>query len=331
MEENNEMIGYLKFFGPSVDDGKIDAKKAGKALIALQNAFEIFQEEERKKSKAKKDENQKLVLRLGGVRKNCTEILYMIEPLLKGAEWLACALTANKILKEIGVYEFPKAWFKTMGEQMALKKFAKGEAVREKEKKVIENNVVVVLENSQKETKEFSQEALNYQKLLEEQIYELAQLEENSAEKLEIGFYEPKTKQSVKVEETTFKETDFFKYQKQKTLEEKIAEDFDEKKAERIDRIIGQFTDYFDLASKYHFAFQPRKNTSRFGKNRILCIVPKKYIGMIFDEFKKEKKDRNNLVIGGIINKDEDGNIDKIKIEWISDNENFDPQQDFLC
>lgn len=45
MNEENKITGYLKFFGPSVNDGKIDAKKAGKALIALQNAFEIFQEE----------------------------------------------------------------------------------------------------------------------------------------------------------------------------------------------------------------------------------------------------------------------------------------------
>lgn len=268
-----------------------------------------------------------MVLRLGGVKKNCIELIYEISSLVDWAKYGAGCLIVNKILKEVGVYEFSKAWLKTMGEQMALKKFGKGNPVKEKEKKVVENNITVVIENSQKETKEFSQKALEYQKLLDEPICELAQLEENNAEKLEIGFYEPKTKESVRVEETTFKEIEFFKYQKQKTLEEKIKEDFDDKNAEIVGRIIGQFTDYFDLASKYHFAFQPRKKTSYFGKNRILCIVPKKYMRMIFDQFQKEKNNRKNLAIGGTINKDEEGHVDKIKIEWISESENFDPCQ----
>lgn len=325
MTEDKDLTGYLKFIGPSVNDGQIDARKAGKALIALQKSFEIYQKEEKKKrdskSKGKKNKSKELPLtiKLGGVRKNCTELLFGIGTVS------GVALVVNKVLKDVGVYEFSKAWFKTMGEQMALRKFEKGTEAQVTKEYAKDGQVYVLIVNSDKELKKLPKNDWQYRRLLAEPLSELGELEEGGAEKLKFGFYENKAPQDVG--EVSYQESEFFNYERDKNYDERLKEDFEDDKAEPDNKIVGQFVDYYDLASKYHFAFQARKNIETVGKKKILCVVPEENFSMILDEFKKTKKDRKNLCLSGSIIRDADGRVDKIKVDWISTNENYDPSQ----
>ena len=90
-------------------------------------------------------------------------------------------------------------------------------------------------------------------------------------------------------------------------------------------KLIGEFMDYYGFAQKYHFSFQARKNQDEIGKQYILCIVPTARISEIIDGLKPEKKKR--VCIYGQVNRNLDDKVDKIRVEYISEEEDFNPAQ----
>lgn len=69
-QESEQFIGYLKFFGPSVDEGKIDIEKIGISLVSLNKLFKKY---------PKKHAHENISLKLGNVQKNCTEVNVYLE------------------------------------------------------------------------------------------------------------------------------------------------------------------------------------------------------------------------------------------------------------
>jgi len=117
-KEADQFIGYLKFFGPSVEEGKIDIEKIGNSLIALNKLFKKY---------SQKEEVINVSLKLGKIKKNCTEVNIFLEQLAPIAKPVAGAAVALFIAKGIGIDELGKQFFGTIGQQIALKLFSKGE------------------------------------------------------------------------------------------------------------------------------------------------------------------------------------------------------------
>jgi hypothetical protein len=110
-------------------------------------------------------------------------------------------------------------------------------------------------------------------------------------------------------------------------LARRMSESFDEQDA-TDETVKGQFVDFYGLAHKYKFSFQARKKQEEFGKQKILCIVEDAMISEILDLLKPENK--KNICIHGKATRDQDGKLDKIKIEWFNVNPDYNPNQERL-
>ncbi|OGH86414.1 MAG: hypothetical protein A2493_01195 [Candidatus Magasanikbacteria bacterium RIFOXYC12_FULL_33_11] len=316
MNQEEQFIGYLKFFGPSVEEGKIDIEKIGNSLIALNKLFKKY---------TKTDESKKIELKLGGIKKNCTEVNIFFEQIVPVVQPIAKTASILLIAKSIGITELGKQFFGTIGQQLALKIFAKGKSIK-KEKDLIEDGkIYVLLKNDLNEERKFLKEVYDSQKEFSTPLRDLIQLENLKEEKLEIGYYKEST--AEKVGEIKVEQKDFFITEQEPTFEERFDEDFDESKAVQM-KIIGQFVDYYGLAHKYHFSFQARKNQEEVGKQKILCKTDKLNISEIIDFLKPENQ--KNICISGQATLNKEGKVDKIMIEWINEDENFNPQQNNL-
>ena len=84
------------------------------------------------------------------------------------------------------------------------------------------------------------------------------------------------------------------------------------------------------MAQKYHCSFQARREQDRIGKQKILCILnSEKQKDEVLDLLKDREK--NHIVhIFGRATRDWEDRIDKIKIEWINSNENYNPNQTII-
>lgn len=319
-KDETQFIGYLKFYGSSVDEGKIDIEKIGNSLIALNKLFKKY---------AKPEESKSISLKLGNIKKNCTEVNIFFEqiiPILQPVATTTTLLMGAKIADYIGITEFGKQFFGTIGQQVALKIFSKGKKI-DKQNDVIENgNIFVLIKNSEGEEKLFPKEIYDSQKEFSTPLKSLVQLEDSGDEKMEVGYYHDKTSQ--KVTEINVGQKDFFNVDEETSFEERLEEEFDESKAQNI-KIVGKFVDYFGMAQKYHFSFQARKNQEEIGKQKILCKTDDLNVSEIIDLLKPEKQE-NNICIFGKATKSNDGKIDKIKIDWVNEDENFDPNQEKL-
>lgn len=306
----------MKYFGPAVDDGQIDIEKIGTSLIALNRIFRKF---------SKKEAEKDFSLKLGKVQKNCTEVnvfLQQVTPIVQPA------VTAGSILmiaKATGIQEFGKQFFGMLGQQIALELFAKGKSLIKKKEIAKNGQVFVALENSLREERLFPKEI--YDNLYEYAPYikDFVQLEESKEEKMKIGYYQSSNPQDVA--EIRYTEKDFFQItHSEKSIEERLDEDFDESNAEER-LIVGKFIDYFGMARKYHFSFQARKNIEGIGKQKILCKLKSITISEVIDLLKPENQ-KKNICIFGKATLDKEGKVDKIYIEWINSNENYNPDQE---
>lgn len=318
-QDETQFIGYLKFFGPSVEEGKIDIEKIGNSLIALNKLFKKY---------AKSEEAKSISLKLGKVKKNCTEVNIFFEqiiPILKPVAETSTLLMVAKIADYIGITELGKQFFGTIGEQIALKLFSKGKKTEKQKEVVADGKVYVLLKNTDGEVRKFLKEIYDSQKEFAVPLKELIQLENKKEEKMEIGYY--KNSSSQKVADIQVTQKDFFHAEEDLNFEEKLEEDFDEAKAENI-KITGQFIDYYGMAHKYHFSFQARKNQEEIGKQKILCKTDGLNVSEIIDLLKPENQ--KNICISGKATKNTEGKIDKIKIDWFNEDENFNPDQEKL-
>ncbi|MFZ2193480.1 MAG: hypothetical protein WAV31_04525 [Candidatus Moraniibacteriota bacterium] len=312
--DENEFVGYLKFFGPSVDDGKIDIEKIGNSLIALNKIY-------RKYSKQQKQND--LFLKLGKVQRNCTEVNVYLQQIATIAQPVVQTATWALIAKSSGIAEFGKQFFGTVGQQLALKIFSKGKNLEKKKEFAEDGNIFVLARNMDGDEKIFLKEMYDTQKDYV-CLSELVQLEKEKEEKMKIGYYhnsKPKDVGEVKLSEKEF----FKSTESNINFEEKLDEEFDETKAEEI-KIVGKFVDYYGLAHKYNFSFQARKDQDEIGKQKILCKTDNLNISEIIELLKPEKQEKN-VCIFGKATKNNDDKIDKIKIEWINEDENYNPNQ----
>ena len=340
--KNIEIEGYLKFFGEAVDQGKIDIEEIGNALIALKKMFNVYQEDllskevetyykgtEKKKKNIplKKQEDKKLTIKLGGIKKNCTEVNIFFESIAPVAQTATNYAGAVAILNATGVTAFCKQFMKNLADQTTLKLFKKGKKTKTKREFVANEKIYVEISDEEGNTEIFEKEVLEQEKKYSPYMKDFVRVGKG-INKMETGY---KEKDEIKkLTEVTEEDRDFFEYKEEKKdIDTRLEEDFNEDEAISNEKIIGQFVDFYGMAHKYHFAFQSRCDQERTGKKKILCIVNEKDIDPVFDLLKKSYKNKKfKVCIGGSVVKDNEGKIDKIKIEWISEDENFDPKQD---
>lgn len=126
------------------------------------------------------------------------------------------------------------------------------------------------------------------------------------------------------VAEIKYTDRDYFGTYSCLSLEERMNESFDETNA-KDEQIVGKFVDFYGLAHKYHFVFQARKKQDDIGKQKILCIVKEDQISKILDYLKPEFS--KNVCIFGKATRDWEDKVDKIRIEWVNEDENCNPGQ----
>jgi len=310
MSDSEKFIGCIKFFGPSVEDGEMDIDKAGRALIALKQLSKNYFQESKEES---------ISLKLGGVKKNCTEIDIFMQ-LIQG---LGTPALIYGIVKATGIQELGKGFFSTLGQEIALKIFSKGSEPKVvKEIFLKDNEPYVLLENSEGKRGEFRRKIYDLQKKDSQALKDMIQLDKGNEDFLEIGYYDNATYK--RVGKVDFSQKKFFE-ESDISIQERLEEDFDEQSAEDM-KVTGKFIDYYGFAHKYHFSFQARKDQQKIGKQKILCRVETSEISKIIDYLKPENQNKN-IYIFGLATKNKEGKIDKMKIEWISENENFNPNQ----
>jgi len=315
MKTTEDFKGYIKYFGPFTEDGSLDILKAGKSLLALDRFSKKYQKES-----LKLDKDSQYTLKISEVNKNCSEIIIIITEVLKSNP-VNFALVGLG-LKAIGVAEFGKQFFGTLGQQLALKVFSKGKDIS-KEKDFIKNGEIFVeLKNNQGEKKNITaQEWENFQKL-NSSLDGFVQLEKGKEEEMKVGYKEGEEEKQVAV--MKYIDKDYFGTYSGLSLEERMNEAFDETNAKE-ETIVGKFVDFYGLAHKYHFAFQARRKQDDVGKQKILCIVAENQISTILDYLKPEF-DKNVCIFGKAI-RDWDNKVDKMKIEWVNEDENYNPNQ----
>ncbi|MBU2580003.1 hypothetical protein KKF19_03570 [Patescibacteria group bacterium] len=315
MSSQEEFIGYIKYFGPFLEDGSVDIAKAGRSLVALDKVFKKYQKEV-----LKLDKNDQFVLKISSVNKNCSELIFL---LVNAATSLPVNIALIGLgLKAIGVGEFGKKFFGTLGEQFALKIFSKGKNIIEGKRKINKGKIFVILKNHKGEEKTILEKYWENYKKLAPYISGIVQLEKGKEEEMKIGYKQNNVENEVA--KIRFSEKKYFDDYDTFSIDERIREPFDEENAEEI-KIIGQFVDFYGLAHKYHFAFQARRRQDDIGKRKILCIVDKEKISEILDYLKPENT--KNVCISGKATRDWERKVDKIKIDWINEDENFNPNQ----
>lgn len=314
-QESEQFIGYLKYYGPAVDEGKIDIEKIGTSLISLNKIFKKY---------SKRNNFKDISLKLGKVQRNCTEVNIFFEQIIPVAQPVAETAAILLAAKTIGITELGKQFFRTIGQQIALKLFSKGKSVKQKRIIIRDGKIFVLLQNSEREEGVFLKDIYDSKDDFSVSLKDLIQLEKAKEEKMQIGYYQNSL--ARKIAEIGLAQKDYFQAEEDLSLEERLEEDFDETRAENM-RIMGKFIDYYGLAHKYHFSFQARKNQEEIGKQKILCKIENNIkISEIIDLLKPENQEKNICIIGKATKNSED-KVDKIKIEAISDDEYFDPKQ----
>lgn len=310
-----QFVGYLKFSGPSVDEGKIDIEKIGNSLIALSKLYSKY---------SKQSGNEKVSLKLGKVKKKCTEVNIYFDQIVSIMQPAAQTLPYLMAAKTIGVTELGKQFFGTIGQQWALKLFSKGQKVEKIKEIAKDGKIFVIVKNADGEEQFIPKEIYDNQYDYAAPLRDLIQLEEKKEEKLEMGYYQET--QAKKIAEVDYTQRAYFNGSvKETNLEDRLEEEFDESKTEDV-KIVGKFVDYYGMAHKYHFSFQARKNQEEIGKQKILCILEGIEISKVIDLLKPENQEKNICIFGKATRNSEE-KIDKIKIESVSRDEIFNTKQ----
>jgi hypothetical protein len=315
----SEDYAYLKFSGPMIDGGKIDLVQAGKTLTSLGKWFKKY-------NKDFVNSEQKIVLRAGAIKEGSSEIQLFLDFLQTGHGQVAVTtIVASSIFKNLGVREFFQKFMGTLGEQLALKIFAKGKQPTERRKYVEKNKIFVELENSEGVLKNVPEEAWLIYKQTGPILNGFCNLEKGAEEDLRIGYHDSSKNIDKDIAKLNYTDKEYFQdINDPDELARRINEPFEEDKAIQM-KIIGQFIDFYALAHRYHFSFQARREQDLHGKQKILCIVDTDQISKVIDYLKPENK--KNVCIVGNGTKDKDGKTDKIKIRWVTEDLNYDPNQ----
>ena len=308
---------YLRFDGPLAKDGRVSIGKAGKTMVAIDRWTKLYKKEY---LNSKSD----FVLRVGAIEKGSSEVQIFLEFLNQALNTPAGKLGAVGLFTQVpGVKDFLKAYGKTLGEQLALKKFAKGKPVQESDAFAKKGSVYVTVYNTDGESKEAEKKSTDFYRASSQSLNNVYSLEPGKEDKLRIGYHtDGKNTDTATI--TPQDKDSFVDDSDPDNLARRMAEPFEEKKAVEV-KIIGQFVDFHGLAYRYKFSFQARREQEEYGKQKILCIVNENSVSEIIDLLKPENK--KNICISGKATKDLEGKIDKIKIDWFNEDPDHNPDQ----
>lgn len=303
----NTLTGVLKFQGPSVKEGIIEAEKLGKVILATNDAL--------KKIASAKAEYKgiKPILKVQ-VRQGSVEIALFIA-------------AAGYLAKTIGINELGKGYFGELGKQLALKQFAKNKPVtREGQPKIDNRKMYVTIINTEGSKKVVDVESLKlfWDKLLDKDLSAIVEpLEKDQIESLQLLVTEDSVQTNIA--EVEVKDKEYIVKDDAFELEPEEAQEFDDKQAEIVDSLKGKLVSYQALASKYPFKFQPREQQKLYGKRFILCMLADENNRDEYIELMKSYI--GNVILKGIGVKDSEGRFTKIKISSIEKDE--DPELNF--
>lgn len=306
---------YASFSGPNADNGEINIAKAGQILLAL-NRWQRHYKKDYKQNKVNFN------LKLRAVKKNCTELQIVLD-ILDKAKPVIDVGTVAAFTNLPGVKDFLKEIGKTLGAQLMLKVFAKNKHLRESEPYLQNNKIVVKVTNFNNETRIVPKDQIDFYRKTSRILDDMYVLEPNKEDRLKVGYFTSDSGYEV-TGEVFVSDREAFSNPYLDSIEERMEEGFDDSKAFEC-KVIGQFVDSYSLAHKYKFAFQARKQQEDYGKQKILCIVEPEMISEIYELMKPENK--GNVCIKGKAMRDKEGRLDKIKIEWINRDENYNPNQ----
>ncbi len=311
MEIDNNVVGYLKFDGPTVSEGKMDASKAGSALLAVGRMFKKYCD-----YKGTTD----VVIKLDCVKKKCTWIQFCVG-------LTAGAVTLHQSLKAVGLDEFLKQYWGTIAQQIALRQFSAGQRITKTAEVIVDSQQCVMIRNVNGDERRFLRETFETRRLYSLNIKELSLLEKGKEESMQLGYLD--AGKECNLVDVKYADAGCFEYDEDVSIEARQNQEFDEENAVEM-KLVGQFMNFYAMAHKYKFTFQARKNQEEVGKQYILCIIDGSKINEFIDLLKPENKERN-VCIWGKATKDIDDKVDKIKISHWSYDESDDPnQQKFL-
>jgi len=315
---HEEISGYLTFKGPAVNEGKMGAEETGRALLALAKLFDNFI-----KIQKREDLRKMIEFKVSEFKKGSTEIGVCLQELVPVVQPLAATGSALLIAETIGLRELGKSFFSTVGTQLGLKLFSGGKKLDEDSRKPENGAINVVVVNTQGEKRTVSQNDWEQYGPNQPYLRDLIQLDQGKAEDLHLGYLEKKRK--VEVAHVNYQQRNSFVVDDEYLpARERFDEEFKEQDATPL-TLVGKFMDYYGRAQKYHFSFQARKKQDEIGRHYILCIVPEDKIDEIIEYLKPSNKD--NVSIYGLATKNHEGKFDKIKVQYISKDEDFNPDQ----
>ena len=310
MQEDIKQYGYVKYKGKDFH-GSVEIGKLAKTLYALDKFSKKYQRDILGLSK-----DEMFKMKASDVKDGSTEIWILIQTGM---------IATGILLDKIGITEYTKKYFSVLGEQAALKKLAKNKKLKEQSRKIEGQEVIIVVENSRNETKRITPDVWENYKKLHPLLNNIVDIEKG--DEVEIGYADMNGKRH-KITNITFEESKFFIPEKldeiEGNMEDRLQEEFNEENSEEI-KITGKFIDFFGMAQKYHCSFQARREQGKVGKQKILCILNSEEQKDKVLDLLKDRDSQNILYIFGRATRDWDDRVDKIKVDWINTDENYNP------
>jgi hypothetical protein len=306
---------YMTFRGPSVDAGEMDIGQASRVFAALDKWKKQYEKE------FAPDNN--FSIKLKSVEKGCTDFHFIVEALKAG--WLPMTIFAtSKLANAPGVKDFLQEIGKEFGKQVALKIASKGKTLTESAPYIENNKVMVDVFSGKNKIGSMEKRSTDFYRKSNKSLNDLYVLEANKITEAEVGY---KIQGSDRCSLATIKLTNresFIEDNPKDKLADRLLEPFDERKAEEV-RIVGRFIDSYGLAQKYQFALQVREDVGMYGKQKVLCEMPAELISPTYDLLKPEN--RKNVTVKGLATRDNENHLDKMKVEWYSNNPDHNPDQ----
>lgn len=306
---------YMTFRGPSVDAGEMDIGQASRVFAALDKWKKQYEKE------FAPDNN--FSIKLKSVEKGCTDFHFIVEALKAG--WLPMTIFAtSKLANAPGVKDFLQEIGKEFGKQVALKIASKGKTLTESAPYIENNKVMVDVFSGKNKIGSMEKRSTDFYRKSNKSLNDLYVLEVNKITEAEVGY---KIQGSDRCSLATIKLTNresFIEDNPKDKLADRLLEPFDERKAEEV-RIVGRFIDSYGLAQKYQFALQVREDVGMYGKQKVLCEMPAELISPTYDLLKPEN--RKNVTVKGLATRDNENRLDKMKVEWYSNNPDHNPDQ----
>ena len=306
---------YMTFRGPSVDAGEMDIGQASRVFAALDKWKKQYEKE------FAPDNN--FSIKLKSVEKGCTDFHFIVEALKAG--WLPMTIFAtSKLANAPGVKDFLQEIGKEFGKQVALKIASKGKTLTESAPYIKNDKVMVDVFSGKNKIGSMEKRSTDFYRKSNKSLNDLYVLEANKITEAEVGY---KIQGSDRCSLATIKLTNresFIEDNPKDKLADRLLEPFDERKAEEV-RIVGRFIDSYGLAQKYQFALQVREDVGMYGKQKVLCEMPAELISPTYDLLKPEN--RKIVTVKGLATRDNENRLDKMKVEWYSDDPDHNPDQ----